>query len=109
MQARYDLNMTAYGVPGLNLMARYIKGDIDGASVDTGGAYAYYAGDAGKGKEWERDLEAKYVVQEGDLKDLSLRVRYATARGFAGDGGAASEREDARDRTVPGISGALNR
>ena len=43
------------------------------------------AGDAGKGKEWERDLEAKYVVQEGDLKDLSLRVRYATARGFAGD------------------------
>ncbi|WP_217477698.1 OprD family porin [Stutzerimonas stutzeri] len=85
VQARYDLNMEAYGVPGLKLMARYIKGDIDGASVDAGGAYAYYAGDAGKGKEWERDLEAKYVVQEGDLKDLSLRVRYATARGFAGD------------------------
>lgn len=85
VQARYDLNMTAYGVPGLNLMARYIKGDINGAGVDPDGAYAYYAGAAGKGKEWERDLEAKYVVQEGDLKDLSLRVRYATARGFAGD------------------------
>ena len=85
VQARYDLNMAAYGVPGLSLMARYIKGDIDGASVDPDGAYAYYAGDAGKGKEWERDLEAKYVVQDGDLKDLSVRVRYATARGFAGD------------------------
>jgi imipenem/basic amino acid-specific outer membrane pore len=85
VQARYDLNMAAYGVPGLSLMARYIKGDIDGASVDPDGAYAYYAGAAGKGKEWERDLEAKYVVQEGGLKDLSFRVRYATARGFAGD------------------------
>ncbi|MCQ4260491.1 OprD family porin [Stutzerimonas stutzeri] len=85
VQARYDLNMAAYGVPGLSLMARYIKGDIDGASVDPDGAYAYYAGDAGKGKEWERDLEARYVVQDGDLKDLSVRVRYATARGFAGD------------------------
>lgn len=85
MQARYDLDMAAYGVPGLSLMARYIKGDIDGASVDPNGAYAYYAGAAGKGKEWERDLEAKYVVQDGGLKDLSLRVRYATARGFAGD------------------------
>src|SRR5690606_37831938 len=27
MQARYDLDMAAYGVPGLSFMARYITGD----------------------------------------------------------------------------------
>lgn len=83
VQIRYDINLAAYGIPGMSLMARYIKGDIDGGSVDPNGAYAYYA-DA-SGKEWERDLEARYVFQEGSLKDLSFRVRYATARGFSGD------------------------
>ncbi|PMY38017.1 OprD family outer membrane porin, partial [Pseudomonas sp. FW306-2-2C-D06C] len=29
---------------------------------------------------WERDIEAKYVVQGGSLKDLSLRIRQATVR-----------------------------
>jgi hypothetical protein len=34
-------------------------------------------------KRWERDIEAKYVVQSGSLKDLSLRVRQATTRATA--------------------------
>lgn len=63
-QARYDLNMASFGVPGLSFMTRYIKGyDI---STDDG---------AGKEREW--DVEAKYVVQEGAAKDLSLRLRHA--------------------------------
>lgn len=83
VQARYDIDMAAYGVPGLALMARYIKGDIDGSGYSSGdGPYAYAAA---PGKEWERDLEARYVVQSGAAKDLSLRVRYATHRGVGGD------------------------
>ena len=83
-QARYDLNMAEFGVPGLTFMARYITGDdIDGTKADLGGAYfsatngfAYGA----NGKHWERDLEAKYVVQSGAAKDLSVRVRNAVHR-----------------------------
>ncbi|MEG0858941.1 MAG: OprD family porin [Pseudomonas sp.] len=71
-QARYDLNMASYGVPGLSFMTRYVKGtDANVASTDNG-------------KEWERDIEAKYVLQEGPAKDLSFRVRQATYR--SGDG-----------------------
>ncbi|MOA51563.1 Porin D precursor [compost metagenome] len=34
-------------------------------------------------KRWERDVEVKYVVQSGSLKDLSLRLRQATTRATA--------------------------
>ncbi|CAI8778227.1 MULTISPECIES: OprD family porin [Pseudomonas] len=71
-QARYDLNFAEYGVPGLTFMTRYVKGT--GANV-TG---------TDNGKEWERDIEAKYVLQEGPAKDLSFRIRQATYR--SGDG-----------------------
>ncbi|HWD30902.1 OprD family porin [Pseudomonas caricapapayae] len=71
-QARYDLNMASFGVPGLSFMTRYVKGtDANVAGTDNG-------------KEWERDIEAKYVLQEGPAKDLSFRVRQATYR--SGDG-----------------------
>ena len=39
-QARYDLNMAAYGVPGLSFMTRYLNGDnIDGTHMPVGSAY----------------------------------------------------------------------
>jgi imipenem/basic amino acid-specific outer membrane pore len=83
VQLRYDLNLTAYGVPGLTLMARYVRGDIDGSGyVDADGPYGYAAA---PGKEWERDLEAKYVMQGGVAKGLSVRLRHATHRGTGGD------------------------
>ncbi|MDQ3599530.1 MAG: OprD family porin [Pseudomonadota bacterium] len=67
-QARYDLNMASYGVPGLTFMTRYIKGyGLDTAFTDNG-------------KAWERNIEARYVVQSGVAKNLSLRVRNATYR-----------------------------
>ena len=77
-QLRYDLDMASFGVPGLTFMARYLTGeDIDGTKADPNGAYTYF----GKGgEEWERNLEAKYVVQEGAAKDLSIRVRHSTWR-----------------------------
>lgn len=68
-QARYDLNMAQFGVPGLSFMTRYVKG-YD-AKTD---------GNAGESKEWERNVEARYVFQDGPAKDLSLRVRQATYR-----------------------------
>jgi imipenem/basic amino acid-specific outer membrane pore len=56
--------MASYGVPGLSFMTRYAQGwDISTAT--------------GEGKEREWDVEAKYVVQDGAAKDLSLRLRHA--------------------------------
>jgi imipenem/basic amino acid-specific outer membrane pore len=62
-QARYDLNMASFGVPGLSFMTRYIRGTA-----------------AENYTERELDLEAKYVIQEGAAKDLSFRVRNAFYR-----------------------------
>lgn len=67
-QARYDLNMKTYGVPGLSFMTRYITGDN---IAGTGGE---------EGKEHELDFETKYVLQSGPAKDLSLRIRSAFYR-----------------------------
>lgn len=73
-QARYDINMAEYGVPGLSFMTRYIRGtDMD---VGTGSDE----------KEREINVEAKYVIQDGAAKDLSFRVRQAFYRNsFEGD------------------------
>lgn len=67
-QARYDINMASYGVPGLSFMTRYTTGD----NIDVGSGT-----DA---KEHELDIEGKYVIQEGAAKDLSFRIRNATYR-----------------------------
>ena len=81
-QARYDLDMTAYGVPGLSFMTRYVTGD----NIDRGAGLS-------EGKEHELDMEAKYVIQEGAAKDLSFRVRNAVLRG---DTGVTTDRHDFR-------------
>ena len=69
-QARYDIDLATYGVPGLSFMTRYVRGsNIENA-----------AGTRNDGKNWERNIEAKYVLQSGAAKDLSFRVRQATYR-----------------------------
>lgn len=79
---RYDLDMAAYGVPGLSFMTRYARG----TDADYSHANSTYMRRDGNGdplvdqKRWERDIEARYVVQSGSLKDLSLRLRQATTR-----------------------------
>lgn len=79
-QLRYDIDMVAFGVPGLALMARYIRGTGgDGSHI---GADSMYSGRYPAGaKHWEQNLEARYVVQSGAAKNLSLRVRHAVHRG----------------------------
>ncbi|PIB63717.1 OprD family porin [Pseudomonas sp. 2822-17] len=82
---RYDLDMHAFGIPGLSFMTRYAKG----TGADYNNANAVYMRRDGAGdpltnqRRWERDIEAKYVVQSGNLKDLSLRLRQATVRSSA--------------------------
>ncbi|WP_264311958.1 OprD family porin [Pseudomonas putida] len=71
-QARYDLNFAEFGVPGLTFMTRYARGT--GATTRT----------TDNGKEWERDIDVKYVMQSGPAKDLSFRVRQATYRSSDG-------------------------
>lgn len=79
---RYDLDMTSYGVPGLSFMTRYGRGtDADYSNANT----TYMRRDADGNpltdqKRWERDIEVKYVVQTGTLKDMSLRLRQANTR-----------------------------
>src|SRR5699024_4625773 len=70
-QARYDLDMATYGVPGLSFMTRYARG-TNIKNQTTG---------RNDGKNWEGNVEAKYVLQSGVAKDLSFRVRHATYRG----------------------------
>ena len=69
-QARYDINFASYGIPGLVAFARYVTGD--GFEV------------AGRNsKEWERDVDISYTIQEGPLKNLALRWRNAMVRSDA--------------------------
>lgn len=82
-QARYDLNMASYGMPGLSFMARYVTGDdIDGSHMAANSPYRNY-GYGDDGKHHETDIEAKYVVQSGPVKDLALRMRQSFHRGNA--------------------------
>lgn len=82
---RYDLNMAAYGIPSLSFMTRYAKG----TDADYSNANQFYIRTDDNGnpltdqKRWERDIEAKYVVQTGPAKDLSFRVRQANTRATA--------------------------
>ncbi len=83
-QARYDLNMKTYGVPGLSFMTRYVYGyDITTAS-----------GEEGKEHEW--DFETKYVVQEGPVKDMSFRLRSAFWRANGAYSSYGSDNNDFR-------------
>jgi imipenem/basic amino acid-specific outer membrane pore len=84
-QARYDLKMAEYGVPGLSFMTRYVKGwDIDGTNAPSNGTYGGLYGE--DGKHHETNLEAKYVVQAGPAKDLSFRIRQAWHRANTDEG-----------------------
>jgi hypothetical protein len=67
-QARYDFNFGSVGIPGLTFMTRYLTGD----NIDRP--------NNADGKEWERNMDIAYVIQEGSLKNLGVRWRNATMR-----------------------------
>lgn len=73
-QLRYDLDMAAFGVPGLTFAARYVYGtDVDGTHADPRGAYAGKYGDHGSEREYGGQVS--YVVQSGPAKNLAIQVR----------------------------------
>lgn len=69
---RYDYNFSAFGLPGLSFMTRYLNGD----NIDRGPGVS-------DGKEWERNMDITYVVQEGTFKNLGFKWRNATLRSDA--------------------------
>lgn len=88
-QVRYDLDLTAFGIPGLKFMTRYVTGDqIDGTHAPQGGAYnpfdpateTFVPQQGDGGKHWERDIDLKYIVQTGAAKDLSVQVSHVSHR-----------------------------
>lgn len=68
-QLRYDYNFAAMGIPGLTFMTRYVKGENADAETH-----------ASEGREWERNTDIGYVVQEGMLKNVGIRWRNASYR-----------------------------
>ncbi|WP_280639836.1 OprD family porin [Pseudomonas sp. RGM2987] len=72
-QARYDYNFAALGLPGLTFMTRYISGDNVQRSAP------------GEGKEWERNMDIAYVVQDGTFKGLGMKWRNASVRSNFGN------------------------
>ncbi|AVX89379.1 OprD family porin [Pseudomonas sp. VE 196-7] len=88
-QARYDLDLGAFGIPGLTFMTRYVRGShIDGTHAPKGSAYNPFDADTGDyqpqqgagGKHWERDIDLKYSVQSGAAKDLSVQLSHVSHR-----------------------------
>lgn len=95
-QARYDLDLGAFGIPGLNFMTRYVAGShIDGTHAPRGGAYNPFDADSGQyqpqqgdgGKHWERDIDLRYIVQSGAAKDLSLQLSHVSHRANSAQAG----------------------
>ena len=67
-QLRYDHDFAAEGLPGLQLMTRYISGDN------------VHIGTVRDGKEWGRETELAYTLQSGALRDLTIKWRSSTLR-----------------------------
>ncbi|MBP4000911.1 outer membrane porin, OprD family [Pseudomonas sp. NFIX49] len=95
-QARYDLDLGAFGIPGLNFMTRYVAGShIDGTHAPKGGAYNPFDADSGEyqpqqgdgGKHWERDIDLRYIVQSGAAKDLSVQLSHVSHRANSAQAG----------------------
>ena len=67
-QLRHDYNFAGLGIPGLTLMNRYTSG----SNIHTGGRT--------EAEEWARESELAYTIQEGSLKNLSIRWRNSSVR-----------------------------
>ncbi|WAH58504.1 OprD family porin [Pseudomonas silvicola] len=67
-QLAYGLDFGAYGIPGLTYKVAYVRGDNITAGDETGGT--------------EREIfnQFQYVVQQGPVKDLTVRVRSSILR-----------------------------
>ncbi|KII27583.1 membrane protein [Pseudomonas fluorescens] len=67
-QLSYELDFADFGLPGLTYKTAYVRG----RNIDSGGEQ--------DGTEREFFNQVKYVVQDGTLKDLSLKLRNSIYR-----------------------------
>ncbi|MFV3379972.1 OprD family porin [Pseudomonas sp. NY15354] len=82
---QYDYDFAGLGMPGLSTSLSYSRGEADLTKAEQDPThYAYYNPEGKNAMHWERDLDVKYVFQEGNLKDLSVLLRYASHRGSQG-------------------------
>ncbi|WP_144939330.1 OprD family porin [Pseudomonas alabamensis] len=83
---QYGYDFSALGYPGLSTTLSYSRGEIDLTKADrsSSGYGNWYNPDGKDAHHWERDLEVRYVVQEGQFKDLAVQLRYASHRGSQG-------------------------
>ncbi|MEX5351069.1 OprD family porin [Pseudomonas juntendi] len=81
---QYDYDFTGVGIPGLSTSVSYSRGEADLTKAAQNDYYGYYNAEGKNAMHWERDLDIKYVFQQGNLKDLSVLLRYATHRGSQG-------------------------
>src|SRR5690606_1296263 len=65
-QLRHDFNFASVGIPGLTLMNRYVSG----SNIDV---YTDGVKTRENAEEWGRESELAYTIQEGTLKNLSIR------------------------------------
>lgn len=95
-QARYDLDLGVFGIPGLSFMTRYVIGrEIDGTHAPKGGAYNPFDPETGdyvpqqgkNGRHWERDTDIRYAVQSGPAKNLVFKFSQVSHRANAAEGG----------------------
>ena len=85
-KAQYGLDLATYGVPGLSFMTRYVYGDhINAVAADSIYASTYgFSSTSDDASHHEWDLEAKYVVQSGPVKNMAFRMRQAWHRSSGG-------------------------
>lgn len=95
---KYAYDFVGLGLPGLTSAVSYSRGETDLTKVDpdSKGYASWYSADGKHAKHWERDIDLKYVVQEGKAKDLALRLQWATNRGGNGYGALDQDTDEYR-------------
>ncbi|MNE11041.1 Porin D precursor [compost metagenome] len=83
---KYAYDFAGAGIPGLSSVVSYSRGELDMSKVDPNsvGYGHWYNADGENAQHWERDVDLRYVFQEGQLKDLSVLLRWASHRGTQG-------------------------
>ncbi|WP_028696396.1 OprD family porin [Pseudomonas cremoricolorata] len=95
---QYAYDFAGLGVPGLTSTVSYSRGTLDltRANADSVGYGSWYSADGKDARHWERDLDVKYVVQQGAAKDLSVLLRYASHRGSRGYSSVDRDNDEVR-------------
>ncbi|AXO87113.1 porin [Pseudomonas parafulva] len=95
---QYGYDFSGLGIAGLSTSLSYSRGKLDltRADPDSAGYGQWYSAEGKDARHWERDLDVKYVFQEGQFKDLSLLLRYASHRGSRGYSAVDNDNDEIR-------------